>query len=261
MSDTILYEKTGGRALITLNRPERYNAFIPEMNQALVKALKTAGKDVEVRVVVLTGAGEKAFCSGNDVKATKDSAGERNLGDTVRTHFSPVIKAIAGLEKPVICRLNGVAAGAGCSIALACDLVVAAEHARMIEVFVNIGLVLDSGSSFFLPRIIGSKRAFEICSQGTKVSAQQALEWGMVNKVVPATELDEAVKAYTDFYEKAPTQAVGFIKKMLQQSHQSDLGSMLEMEAQMQEISGFSNDYKEGIAAFNEKRPPAFKGN
>lgn len=260
MTDTILYEVDNGVATITLNRPERYNAFIDEMNFALTKAFKAAKKDESVRVVVLTGAGEKAFCSGQDVKAVKDQVGERNLGDSVRKRYNPMIKAMRSMEKPIICRLNGVAAGAGCSIVLACDLIVAADHAKLMEVFVNIGLVLDSGSSFFLPRMVGSHRAFEMCTMGTKVTAQEAKDWGIVSQVVPLAELDEAVEKYTDYYKNAPTKAIGMIKKMINHSFQSDLDTMLELEAQYQEVAGNSEDHKEGVTAFNEKRKPVFKG-
>jgi 2-(1,2-epoxy-1,2-dihydrophenyl)acetyl-CoA isomerase len=156
--------------------------------------------------------------------------------------------------------LNGVAAGAGCSLALASDLIVASENASLIEVFVNVGLVLDSGSSYFLPRLVGSARAFELSTMGSKVSAKQAYDWGMVNKVVTAEELDAAVAEYTNYYAKAPTKAIGLMKKMLNQSFHSDLDAMLAYEAHCQEIAGRSEDYKEGVQAFVEKRKPVFRG-
>lgn len=164
------------------------------------------------------------------------------------------------MPKPIICRLNGVAAGAGCSLALASDIIVAAENASLIEVFVNVGLVLDSGSSYFLPRIVGSNRAFELSTMGSKVPAQKALEWGMVNVVVPAEQLDEAVGRYTVYYAQAPTKAIALMKKMLNKSFHSDLDTMLDYEAYCQKIAGDSEDYQEGVTAFNEKRKPAFKG-
>jgi 2-(1,2-epoxy-1,2-dihydrophenyl)acetyl-CoA isomerase len=164
------------------------------------------------------------------------------------------------MPKPIICRLNGVAAGAGCSLALACDMIVAAENASLIEVFVNVGLVLDSGSSYFLPRVVGTARAFELATMGNKVSAQQALEWGMINRVCPAENLDEEVKKLTDYYAVAPTKAIGLMKKMLNKSSHSDLDTMLDYEAYCQEIAGRSEDYREGVTAFNEKRKPGFKG-
>ncbi len=259
-TDTVLYQVENGIATITLNRPDRYNAFIDEMNFALADAFKKAKKDESVRVLVLTGAGEKAFCSGQDVKAVKDKVGQRNLGDSVRKRYNPVIKAMRSLPKPVICRLNGVAAGAGCSLALASDIIVAAEHASLIEVFVNIGLVLDSGSSYFLPRMVGSHKAFEMCTLGSKVSAQEAKDLGIVSRVVPMAELDAEVKKLTDYYAQAPTKAIGLIKKMLNQSFNSDLETMLEIEAQYQEIAGYSKDHQEGVTAFNEKRRPSFQG-
>jgi 2-(1,2-epoxy-1,2-dihydrophenyl)acetyl-CoA isomerase len=164
------------------------------------------------------------------------------------------------LPKPIVCRLNGVAAGAGCSIALACDIIVASEEAVLTEVFINIGLVPDSGSSYFLPRLTGMAKAFELCSMGSKIKANEALTLGLVNQVVPASELDGAAKAYTDYFAQAPTQSIGLIKKMLNKSFVSTLEEMLEYEAWCQQIAGSSEDYKEGVKAFLEKRKPQFIG-
>jgi len=257
--ECLLIEKSNGVATITLNRPDVFNAFNDTISYEMQEAMKLMDRDKEVRVVVLTGAG-KAFCSGQDLKAIKEVAGKRDLSESLHKRYNPIIRAMRALPKPIICRLNGVAAGAGCSIALACDLIVAAENASLIEVFVNVGLVLDSGSSYFLPRLVGSARAFELSTMGSKVSAQKALEWGMVNKVVPAEELDAAVKSYTDYYAAAPTKAIGLMKKMLNKSFHSDLDTMLDYEAYCQQIAGNSADNAEGVAAFNEKRKPVFKG-
>src|SRR5688572_1279942 len=189
------YDTANGVATITLNRPDVYNALNDEITYELQAALKAVAKDETVRVVVLTGEG-KAFCSGQDLKS---SGGEtkRSFIDSLSKRYNPIIRAIRNLPKPVICRLNGVAAGAGCSIALACDLIVASEDASLIEVFINIGLVPDSGSSWFLPRLVGMAKAFELASMGTKVSAKEAVVIGLINKAVPAGQLDEAVKSYS----------------------------------------------------------------
>jgi 2-(1,2-epoxy-1,2-dihydrophenyl)acetyl-CoA isomerase len=254
----LLYKVENGVATITLNRPDVYNALNNEITFELQDAFKAVAKDEAVRVVVLTGAG-KAFCSGQDLKA---SSGEekRSFLDSLHKRYNPIIRAIRNLPKPVICRLNGVAAGAGCSIAIACDLVVAAEEATLIEVFINIGLVPDSGSSFFLPRLVGTAKAFEMCTMGTRVKAKEAVEIGLITKAVPADQLDAAVKEYTDYYANAPTNAIGLIKKMLNKSATSTLDDMLDYEAYCQEIAGGSEDYKEGVQAFLEKRKAAFKG-
>lgn len=247
-----------GVGTITLNRPDVYNALNDGITYELQDALKAVAKDDAVRVVVLTGAG-KAFCSGQDLKAA--SGGEkRSFMDSLHKRYNPIIRAMRSLPKPIIARLNGVAAGAGCSLALACDLIVAAEEATLIEVFINIGLVPDSGSSYFLPRLVGMAKAFELCSMGSRVKAQEALALGLVNRVVPADQLDAAVKEYTDFYSSAPTRAIGLIKKMLDKASTSTLEEMLEYEAYCQEIAGSTQDYKEGVTAFLEKRKAHFTG-
>jgi len=255
----IAYESSNGVATVTLNRPEVYNALNDAITFELQDVLKAVAKDNEVRVVVLTGAG-KAFCSGQDLKDSA-SQGKRSFLDSLHKRYNPIVTAMRNLPKPIVCRLNGVAAGAGCSLALACDVIVAAEEATLIEVFINIGLVPDSGSSYFLPRLVGMAKAFEMCTLGSKISAPEALKMGLVNKVVASGELDAAVKSYTDHYAKAPTKAIGIIKKMLNKSTTASLEEMLEYEAYCQEIAGSSADHKEGVQAFLEKRKPNFVGN
>ena len=259
MYEFLKYEKNEGVGTITLNRPEVYNALNDAITFELQDVFKQIKKDDEVRVVVLTGEG-KAFCSGQDLKDSK-SQGKRSFIDSLHKRYNPIIRAMRNLPKPIVCRLNGVGAGAGCSLALACDVVVAAEEAMLTEVFVNIGLVLDSGSSYFLPRLVGSAKAFELSTMGSRIKGKDLEDIGLVNKVVPMAELDEAVKSYTDFYAKAPTKAIGIMKKMLNKSGNSTLDEMLEYEAYSQEIAGSSHDYKEGVNAFLEKRKPNFKGN
>ncbi|WP_299761023.1 enoyl-CoA hydratase-related protein [uncultured Pontibacter sp.] len=256
--ECLLYDVQDGVATITLNRPDVFNAFNDQQSYDLQDALKQVSRDENVRVVVLTGAG-KAFCSGQDLKAIA-SASKRDLSESLEKRYNPIIRAMRNLPKPIICKLNGVAAGAGCSLALACDMVVASSKASMIEVFVNVGLVLDSGSSFFLPRVVGSLKAFELSTLGSKVSAEEALQLGMVNSVVAPEELDGAVAELAARYAAGPTKAIGLMKKMLNKSFSSTLDEMLDYEAHCQKIAGNSEDYKEGVTAFNEKRKPQFKG-
>lgn len=256
--ETLKYTTVEGVTTITLNRPEVYNAFNDKLSFDLQDALKAASRDPETRVVVLTGEG-KAFCSGQDLKDSGKVA-DKSFADSLHKRYNPIIRRMREMPKPIVGRINGVAAGAGCSLALACDIVVAAEHVKFIEVFINIGLVPDSGSSFFLPDLIGYNKAFELATMGTHVLAPQAMEMGLINKVAPAEELDAAVKGYTDYFAVAPTKAIGQIKKMLQKAQTSSLSEMLEYEAYMQEIAGRSHDYREGVNAFLEKRKPQFKG-
>ena len=258
MFETLLLEKQNGKAVIKLNRPEVYNAFNEAMKKELQEALKDVERDKAVRVVIITGEG-KAFCSGQDLKDAMNMP-NRSFKQSLDTGYNPIIRAMRNMPKPIICRLNGVAAGAGCSVALACDLIIAAEEASMTEIFINIGLVLDSGSSYFLPRLVGSAKAFELATTGRKFSAKQAFDMGIVNHVVPLSGLDDAVDDMAKFYANAPTKAIGLMKKMLNKSFHSDLDTMLDYEAYCQEIAGATADHKEGVTAFMEKRKPVFKG-
>jgi len=258
MFNHLIYEIKEGICTITLNRPNVYNALNPALIQEITKAFLKAGTDASVRVVVLTGIGDKAFCSGADLKG--DISGSTSLGDSLRTRYNPMILAIRDLAKPVICRLNGIAAGAGCSLALACDVIIASENARMSQIFVSIGLIIDAGSSYFLPRLLGSQKAFELASTGRIVEAQECLELGLVNKVFPASELDFAVNQMAKMYAQSATTAIGLIKKVLNQSHHSTLEQMLELEAVNQDVVGQTHDFMEGVSAFLGKKLPNFKG-
>jgi 2-(1,2-epoxy-1,2-dihydrophenyl)acetyl-CoA isomerase len=254
----LIYTVADGVATITLHRPEVFNAFNEALSFEVHNALKQATRDSSVRVLVLTGSG-KAFCSGQDLKASSGIP-NRSLSDSIHRRYNPMIKLIRTMPKPVICKLNGVAAGAGCSLALACDLVIAAEEANLIEIFINIGLVPDSGSSFFLPRSIPYQKAFEWCTMAPKISAKEAHAMGLVNKVVPLAELDQAVEVYTRHFATAPTKAIGLIKQMLNKSYTASMDEMLDYEAHCQEIAGRSYDHKEGVTAFGDKRKPVFEG-
>lgn len=258
MYTCLLYDVRDGVATITLNRPDVFNAFNDPQSYELQDALKQVARDAAVRAVVLTGAG-RAFCSGQDLKAAQGEE-KRSFYDSLHKRYNPIVRAMRSLPKPIIGRLNGVAAGAGCSLALACDALIASSDASLIEVFINIGLVPDSGSSYFLPRIVGTLKAFELCTLGSKVSAEEALRLGLVNQVVAPDQLDEATYALAARYAAAPTKSIGLIKQMLNKASASTLDEMLDYEAYCQQIAGESEDYKEGVQAFLEKRKPQFRG-
>ncbi len=258
MYETILYEVLENVATITLNRPQVYNALSPTLIQEITKAIQAAEADKSVRVVVMTGIGDKAFCSGADLKAGMTAG--MSLGESLRVNYNPMILAIRNIPKPVICKLNGLAAGAGCSLALAADLVIAADDAYLCQIFVNIGLMPDAGSTFFLPRLIGMQRAFEITSTGRKVYAPEAAQIGLIHKDVPRENLDDTVNEIVEYYKNAPTKAIGAMKLALNKSYFSDLETMLELEATSQDQLGMTFDAGEGIMAFLQKRKASYKG-
>lgn len=254
----ILYQVENNTCTITLNRPKVYNALNNQLSSELVQALKVAAKDAEVRVIVLTGAG-KGFCTGHDLKAPENMQG-RAPSEIINQNYKPIIEALRHLAKPVICRLNGVAAGAGCSLALACDMIVASEEAAMVQIFVNIGLVMDAGASYFLSQLLPRNKAFELATKGTPLTATEAERWGIVNRVAPADKLDEVLAEELEYFAHAPTKAIGMMKRLLNQAYQSDLPHMIEMEATYQDHASKTKDHTEGIMAFIQKRKADFKG-
>jgi 2-(1,2-epoxy-1,2-dihydrophenyl)acetyl-CoA isomerase len=255
---TLLYDITDGVCTITLNRPDVYNAFNEQMKKDLNDALKEAEKDPAVRCLVIRGAGDKAFCSGQDLK--EHSGSKRSLKDSLEKSYNPMIRKIRTMEKPVIGMLNGVAAGAGCSLALACDMRIMSANAKLIEVFIRIGLVPDSGSHFFLTRLVGMAKAFEYAATGRDIGAEEAGRVGLVNKVVSPEKLEEETMALAKQFAQAPTKAVGLIKRTLNKSLSSDLDTILDYEAYVQHIASGTEDHKEGVNAFLEKRQAIFKG-
>ncbi|MEM7548266.1 MAG: enoyl-CoA hydratase-related protein [Bacteroidota bacterium] len=258
MYEFLKYSSENGIARMTLSRADAYNSLNDGITFEIQDVIKKVAKDQDVRVLIISGEG-KAFCAGQDLKESSKQE-KKSFSESLHKRYNPIIKGIRNMPKPVICQLNGVAAGAGCSLALVCDIIVASDKSYLMEVFVNIGLVLDSGSSYFLPRLVGYTKAFEWSTMSTKVSAEEAEKWGIVTKVVPAEELESSVNEYAEHYAKAPTKAIGLMKKMLNKSYGSSLDDMLEYEAWCQEIAGGSDDYKEGVQAFLDKRKPEFKG-
>lgn len=255
----LLTDTRDGILTLTLNRPEVYNALNPTLLHELAEAFTAAADDDSVRVVVLTGAGDRAFSSGADLKAGF-TEGLQDPGESLRTTYHPLVHAMRNLPKPILGRLNGIAAGAGCSLALACDVLVASETAAMSQLFIGIGLVPDAGSTFFLPRRIGYAAAFELCSTGRTVPAAECLALGLVNEVVPAADLDAAVQRRAAAYAQAPTQSIGLLKKLLQDSLSNTLDEQLEREAAAQTHAARSADAAEGVLAFLQKRKPVFRG-
>ncbi len=249
-------------ATITLNRPDVLNAFNNELTSELSNALKSAARDSDVRVVVLTGAG-RAFSSGQDLADLKEKyvpGYVPELGIDLRKRYNPIIKRIREMNKPVIASVNGVAAGAGCSLALACDMRIASDQASFIEVFINVGLIPDSGSTFMLPRLVGLGKAMELCMTGEKVDADEALRLGLVNRVVPADSLAEETTRLAGKLVRLPGKGLELTKRLLNASLDNGLDKQLELEAYMQESAGKTADHLEGVSAFLEKRKPDFTG-
>lgn len=258
---SILVSRHAGWAKITLNRPDRLNAFDEAMHRLLAKILEDIADDSTARAVLLTGAG-RGFCAGQDLGArvTAPDGPPPDLGATIAEFYNPLIRRIRALPKPVVCAVNGVAAGAGANIALACDIVIAANSARFIQSFARIGLVPDSGGTFFLPRLIGDARARALALLAEPINAEQAVAWGMIWKAVPDAELRDETEAMTARLATQPTQGLALIKQAFNASARNDLDTQLDLERELQRIAGRTPDYAEGVRAFMEKRAPVFTG-
>lgn len=246
-------------ATITLNRPEVFNSFNREMALSLQKVMDDCENDKEVRAIVLTGNG-KAFCAGQDLKEVTDPEHNPGFKKILEEHYNPIISRIRNIEKPIIAAVNGVAAGAGANIALACDVVIADEKASFIQAFSLIGLIPDSAGTFFLPRLIGFQKASALAMLGDKVSAKEAERIGMIYKFVPSEEFDNTIKSIAAKMANLPTKALGLIKRTFNKSLTNNLEEQLALESKNQITAAGSDDYAEGVSAFIEKRKPEFKG-
>ncbi len=258
---SVLVSLDSGVLTVTLNRPDKLNAFNPEMHQALRTAIQRASDEDAVRVVVLTGAG-RAFCSGQDLSERNVSPGAApiDLSVTLGSLFYPLVRRMRALQKPVLCALNGTAAGAGANVALACDVVFAARSASIIQSFSRIGLIPDSGGTFYLPRLVGMARAMGLALFAEKLSAEDAERMGLIWKVLDDEQLMPEVTRVARELAAGPTKGYGLIKKALYASGGNTLDAQLDLERDLQREAGFSEDYREGVRAFLEKRKPAFKG-
>ena len=255
----IHFETIANVGIIRLNRPEVLNSMNRQMAIALQEALDACQSSVQIRAVYLTGTG-RAFCAGQDLSEAISPDGP-GLTTIVREHYNPIIKKIRSIEKPVLCAVNGVAAGAGANIALACDLVIAGSSASFIQAFSKIGLIPDSGGTFFLPRLIGMQRAAGLMMLGDKVSAADALQMGMIYKMCADEQLETDGMALAVRLSQMPTKGLGYTKRALNLSLFNNLNNQLDVEEQLQTAAGNTADYHEGVNAFLEKRKPDFKGN
>ncbi|HWA38922.1 MAG TPA: 2-(1,2-epoxy-1,2-dihydrophenyl)acetyl-CoA isomerase PaaG [Burkholderiales bacterium] len=257
----VLVSLDAGVLVVTLNRPDKLNAFVPEMHQLLREAVDRARDEAEVRVVVLTGAG-RAFCAGQDLSQRNVSPGSApiDLSVSLGSNYNPLVRRMRELPKPILCAVNGTAAGAGANLALACDVVFAARSASFIQSFSKIGLVPDSGGTFFLPRLAGMARAMGLALFADKLSAEDAERLGLIWKVLDDDRLMPEVTRIARELAAGPTRGYGLIKKALYASGGNSLDAQLDLERDLQREAGFTEDYREGVRAFLEKRKPAFKG-
>ena len=260
MSETLIVEPDGAVVTVTLNRPDKLNSFNEAMHRELRDALDRIAGDPAVRAVLLTGAG-KGFCAGQDLGDRAMAAGQEiDLGATLEATYNPLVRRLRALEKPVVCAVNGVAAGAGANIALACDIVLAARSARFIQAFCKIGLVPDSGGTWFLPRLVGDARARALALLGEPLPAEQAEAWGLIWKTVDDDRLMDEARGVAQRLAAGPTKGLGLIKRALNASSANDLDRQLDLERDLQREAGRTADYREGVAAFLEKRPAVFRG-
>jgi len=259
--ENILFESNHGVARITLNRPDRLNSFTSAMHAEVRDALGAVRLDPTARVLLLTGAG-RGFCAGQDLgdRAVAPGSEPVDLGESIDNNYRPLVLRLRALPLPVVCAVNGVAAGAGANIALACDLVIAAKSASFIQAFCKIGLIPDAGGTYFLPRLIGSARAMGLALSGDKLSAEQAAAWGLIWKCVDDAEFPEAVESLAAQLAQAPTLGLAAIKRALHASADNSLEAQLDLERDLQRELGYSADYREGVTAFLEKRAPRFTG-
>jgi 2-(1,2-epoxy-1,2-dihydrophenyl)acetyl-CoA isomerase len=257
--ETILTASEGGVLTLTLNRPDTLNAFNDQMAAEVLDALKKAERDAEVRCLVITGAG-KGFCAGQDLGALRDRGDAVSFRHHLQQTFNPIIARLRAIDKPVVAQVNGAAAGAGLGLALACDLRYASDNAKLLMAFGGIGLAPDSGTSFFLPRLIGYARAYELAATNKPMTAGTALELGLVNAIFAQDDLGPAVREIAARLAQGPTKALGLTKRAMSRAFDFGIEEALDYEAHLQEIAGRTADHKEGVAAFLEKRQAEFRG-
>lgn len=256
--DNILFEIQSGVARITLNRPDKLNSFNRAMSLELISALEQAEGDDSVRAILLTGAG-RGFCAGQDLsEAVGDDAYE--IEDIIEKQYNPIVKLLRGIEKPIVCAVNGVAAGAGANIAFACDITIASSEAKFIQSFAAIGLIPDTGGTFYLPRMVGMQNAAALMMTGDRVTADKAKELGLIYDIAPAEKLMENTTNLAQKLALMPTKGIGLTKRALNESMSNNFDEQLHLEQKLQKEASESYDYNEGVSAFLEKRTPNFKG-
>nr|AIK66556.1 12-epoxyphenylacetyl-CoA isomerase [Arhodomonas sp. Seminole] len=259
--ETIEYAVDAGVATLTLNRPQALNSFNTQMHEDVRAAVKEAERDENVRCLLVTGAG-RGFCAGQDLSDRNVAPGAEapDLGESIEKHYNPLIRKLKSLEMPVVCAVNGVAAGAGANLALACDIVLAARSASFVQAFCKIGLLPDSGGTWHLPRAVGHARAMGLAMLGDKLPAEQAEAWGMIWKVVDDEQLADEAGSLARHLATQPTKGLALIKRALNASWHNDLDDQLDLERDLQRVAGRTADYREGVAAFMDKRDPEFQG-